>query len=105
MTLAHDANESVRAANDLRTLRSMASLGTHIARNVAAERTRRTWDQATLAAKIGAEGWSRSTVSNLELGKRRVTADDLPLLCEALEISLLQLVFGANPVDLNKLGL
>jgi transcriptional regulator with XRE-family HTH domain len=83
----------------------MASLGTHIARNVAAERTRRAWDQTTLAKKIGAAGWSRSTVSNLELGKRRVTADDLPLLCEAFDISLTQLLFGADPADLAKLRL
>jgi transcriptional regulator with XRE-family HTH domain len=83
----------------------MASLGAHIARNVAAERSRRRWDQATLAAKIGAEGWSRSTVSNLELGKRKVTADDLPLLCEAFQISLFQLMHGVDPSDLDKLRL
>jgi transcriptional regulator with XRE-family HTH domain len=83
----------------------MASLGTHIARNVAAERTRRAWDQTMLAKKIGAAGWSRSTVSNLELGKRKVTADDLPLLCEAFDISLRQLLFGVDPADLVKLRL
>jgi transcriptional regulator with XRE-family HTH domain len=83
----------------------MASLETHIARTVAAERVRRNWDQATLARKISAGGWSRSTVSNLELGKRRVTADDLPLLCEAFQISLLQLMHGVDPADIAKLRL
>jgi transcriptional regulator with XRE-family HTH domain len=83
----------------------MASLGAHIARNVAAERNRRRWDQATLADRIGVAGWSRSTVSNLELGKRKVLADDLPLLCEAFEISLLQLMHGVQPDDLAKLRL
>ena len=83
----------------------MASLGAHISRNVAAERTRRAWDQTELAKRIGAEGWSRSTVSNLELGKRKVTADDLPLLCRAFEISLLQLMLGADPNDLDELRL
>jgi hypothetical protein len=34
-----------------------------------------------------------------------VTADDLPLLCAAFEISLAQLMFGADPVDLTKLRL
>jgi transcriptional regulator with XRE-family HTH domain len=83
----------------------MASLGARIARNVAAERSRRSWDQVTLAEKIGVEGWSRSTISNLELGKRKVTADDLPLLCGAFEISLLQLMHGIEPEDLAKLRL
>jgi transcriptional regulator with XRE-family HTH domain len=95
----------MHAANALRTVRDMASLGAHIARYVAAERIRRRWDQSTLAQKIGAEGWSRSTVSNLELGKRKVTADDLPLLCEAFEISLLQLMHGVEAADLAKLRL
>jgi transcriptional regulator with XRE-family HTH domain len=72
---------------------------------VAAERTRRAWDQTTLAQRIGAKGWSRSTVSNLKLGKRKVTADDLPLLCEAFEISLPQLIFGADQADLAKFRL
>jgi len=80
-------------------------VGTHIARNVAAERTRRAWDQTTLAKRIGAKGWSRSTVSNLELGKRKVTADDLPLLCGVFEISLQQLIFGADQADLTKFRL
>ena len=83
----------------------MTSLGMRIARNVAAERTRRAWDQRSLAERIAADGWSRSTVSNLELGKRKVTADDLPLLCAAFEISLAQLMFGADPEDLTKLRL
>lgn len=58
-----------------------------------------------MADKIASQGWSRSTVSNLELGKRKVTADDLPLLCAAFEISLVQLMFGADPTDLAKLRL
>jgi ribosome-binding protein aMBF1 (putative translation factor) len=99
------AKGGMQASQCLRSVRDMASLGAHIARNVAAERTRRMWDQTQLAQRIGAEGWSRSTVSNLELGKRKVTADDLPLLCEAFEISLLQLMFGANAADLAKLRL
>jgi len=103
--LTHHANVGVQAASPLRTVRDMPSLGAHIARNVAAERTRRTWDQTQLAEKIGSEGWSRSTVSNLELGKRKVTADDLPLLCAAFGISLAQLMFGADPADLAKLRL
>jgi ribosome-binding protein aMBF1 (putative translation factor) len=103
--ITHHAKHRMLTKHDLRIVRRMASLGTHIARNVAAERTRRAWDQTALAAKIGAKGWSRSTVSNLELGKRKVTADDLPLLCAAFEISLAQLMFGAEPVDLTKLRL
>lgn len=103
--ITHHANCLVQPFGRLRTVHCVASLGTHIARTVAAERTRRNWDQATLARKIGADGWSRSTVSNLELGKRRVTADDLPLLCEVFEISLLELMHGVEPCDLAKLRL
>jgi ribosome-binding protein aMBF1 (putative translation factor) len=94
-----------RGASELRTVRDMGSLGSHIARNVAAERSRQRWDQRQLADAINREGWSRSTVSNLERGVRKVAADDLPILCAAFGIKLAKLVDGAEPADLRALGL
>jgi transcriptional regulator with XRE-family HTH domain len=99
------ANGGVQRERDLSTVRDMAALGAHIARNVAAERIRRSWDQTQLADAIAAPGWSRSTVSNLETGKRKVTADDIPLLCRAFGIPLQKLADGADPADLRAIGL
>lgn len=78
------------------------SLGDHIAANVRAERARRRWSQADLAERLG---WARSTVGDLESGRRKVTADDLPVLCLAFDVPLSDLARGADPSDLDALGL
>jgi transcriptional regulator with XRE-family HTH domain len=78
----------------------MASLGDVIANNVRAERARRRWSQVELADQLG---WSRSTVSDLEAGRRRVTADDLAPLCRAFGIALVKLTDGADEDDLSVL--
>jgi transcriptional regulator with XRE-family HTH domain len=85
---------------DLPTLPSMPSLGDVIASNVRAERARRRWQQAELADRLG---WGRSTVSDLEAGRRRVQADDLAPLCIAFNISLAKLIDGASIDDLQAL--
>jgi transcriptional regulator with XRE-family HTH domain len=82
--------------------RHMARLGDVIAGNVRAERARRGWQQADLASKLG---WSRSSVGDLEAGKRRVTANDLTPLCRAFGINFAKLVDGADADDLGALGL
>jgi transcriptional regulator with XRE-family HTH domain len=80
----------------------MPSLGDVIASNVRAERARRRWQQAELADRLG---WGRSTVSDLEAGRRRVQADDLVPLCRAFGIQLAKLVDGADRTELQVLGL
>lgn len=80
----------------------MPSLGDHIAANVRAERARRRWTQEDLAQRLG---WSRATVGDLESGRRKVAADDLPQLCGAFGVDLAELVRGGPPEDLGRLGL
>ena len=47
--------------------------------------------------------WSLGMVSDTESGRRRIGVEDLPVLCRALEIPLLQLLHGADPSDLEAL--
>jgi hypothetical protein len=44
-------------------------------------------------------------VSLLEGGKRRLCVTELPTLCRALDISLAELLTGAEPSDPEALGL
>lgn len=78
----------------------MPDFADYLARNVAAERARRRWRQADLAVRLG---WSISTVSDLENGKRVLTANDLPLLCRVFGIKLWKLADGAAEEDLDAL--
>jgi transcriptional regulator with XRE-family HTH domain len=78
----------------------MPGLGDVIAANVRGERARRRWSQAELAARLG---WARSTVGDLESGRRKVAADDLPGLCDVFGISLVELMRGAEGEDLFKM--
>lgn len=79
----------------------MVSIGDTAARNVRVERARRRWRQADLAERLG---WSLTKVSDLESGKRRVTADQLVELCTAFEITLAKLLEDADPEALRTLG-
>lgn len=78
------------------------TLGDAVAAAVRAERARLRWTQADLAQRLG---WSVSTLGELESGRRRPAVDDLPLLCEAFGVPLVELVRRATPDDLRKLGL
>jgi transcriptional regulator with XRE-family HTH domain len=78
------------------------TLGEVIARNVKAERARKGWKQDTLAARLG---MSRASLSHLESGSLKVTANHLPPLCEALGIPLSDLIRGADPDDIKRLGM
>jgi transcriptional regulator with XRE-family HTH domain len=77
-------------------------LNTVVARNVRAERARHGLRQSDLARLTG---WSVDTVSNLETGQRRVQVADLPILCRAFEIKVERLLVGAEPDDLEAMGL
>jgi transcriptional regulator with XRE-family HTH domain len=80
----------------------MPPIGDVIAANVRAERARRRWTQADLGERVG---WPRSSVSDVESGRRKVTADDLVALCVAFGVPLAKLADGANPGDLKALGI
>jgi transcriptional regulator with XRE-family HTH domain len=80
----------------------VADLGAVVANNVRAERARRHWRQEDLADRLG---WSRGSVGHLESGRRRPSVTDLPGLCSVFGISLLELLGGADPADLEALGL
>ena len=77
-------------------------LGAFVARGV---RARRVWlglGQVDVARRLGCSG---QTVSAIERGIRRVTLDDLPGLCRALDTTLPELVQGADPETLRAVGL
>lgn len=78
------------------------TLGAIIARNIRRERAGLRLDQGQLAERMGV---SRSTVSDLESGQRRITAEHLPQLCRALEVPFAKLIEGAETEDLDALGL
>ena len=69
--------------------------------NIRAERARHDWRQGDLAERLG---WSHNMVSLLEAGKRRLCVT-VPKLCRALDITLAELLAGAQPSDLEALGL
>lgn len=73
-----------------------------LARNVAAERVRRRWTQAELAAKLGV---SRGTLGGWEAGSRLISVDWLLPLCEALDVPLVKLLDGLGPSESHRLGL
>jgi transcriptional regulator with XRE-family HTH domain len=87
---------------DLLTVAGMPELGAVVARNIRAERARQGWRQRDLAERLE---WSVGMVSDTESGHRRIGMDDIPLLCRALGVPLLDLVRGADPDDLRALGL
>jgi transcriptional regulator with XRE-family HTH domain len=67
-----------------------------LARNVKAARTRRDLKQDVLAVRMKALGydeWIRQTVSNVEQGKRRLTAEEVFGLSVALDVSVTSLMF------------
>jgi transcriptional regulator with XRE-family HTH domain len=80
----------------------MPDLSAVVANNVRAERARRAWLQVELAERLG---WSIGMVSDTETGKRRIGISDMPKLCRALEVPLVELLKGGNPDDLEALDL
>jgi ribosome-binding protein aMBF1 (putative translation factor) len=79
---------------------SMSRLSDVIAANVRAERARRRWSQQELADR---SGLSRSTIADLEIGTRRITADHLPVLCRAFGVTFAEMIRGADAEDVQAL--
>ena len=73
-----------------------------LSRAVRAERVRLGLSQAELADKIGL---GRVTVSQIETGTRRLYADELDLVCEALQVPLDDLLHRAPAIVRRRLGL
>ncbi len=73
-----------------------------IAGNVRAIRARRRLPQDDLDADLG---WPRPAVLMIEAGTRRITIADAIALCSVLKVSLGELLNGAEPEDLDALGL
>jgi transcriptional regulator with XRE-family HTH domain len=73
-----------------------------IAASVRAERARLRLTQVELGERMGIAG---ATISDIETGRRAVTANDLPLLCEVFDVSLAELARRADPDDLQRLRL
>jgi len=73
-----------------------------IAGNVRAIRARRRLPQDDLDADLG---WARPAVSTVEAGATRITIADAIELCSVLKVSLGELLDGAEPEDLEALGL
>lgn len=80
----------------------MAELSYVVARNIRAERARLGLRQTDLAERMG---WIAVTVSAVETGKRQIGIAEMPALCEALGVTLVDLLRGAEPEDLRRLGL
>lgn len=71
-------------------------------RGIRAERARAGLSQEALAARLG---WSRSRLAAIELGERRMHADDLPELCAALGVNLGVLLQMAPEGERRQLGI
>jgi transcriptional regulator with XRE-family HTH domain len=80
----------------------MSRLSDVIAANVRAERARRRWSQQELADR---SGLSRSTIADLEIGTRRITADHLPVLCRAFGVTFAEMIRGADAEDVQALSI
>jgi transcriptional regulator with XRE-family HTH domain len=73
----------------------MPSYGDIVARNIRSFRSRKNIGQQMLAEKmlfLGFSAWRSQIVSKVELGQRRITADEIFGLAEALDVSLRQLL-------------
>jgi ribosome-binding protein aMBF1 (putative translation factor) len=73
-----------------------------VARAVRVERARAGLSQTALASKLG---WSRQVLTAVETGVRRLRADELPEIWDALGVSLRRLLADADRGGLSKLGL
>lgn len=80
----------------------MSTVEDALAANIRAERARRRLRQDDVAAALGC---ARSGVADMESGRRRITLNDVTVICRTLNVSLAELLRGADPDDLRALGL
>jgi transcriptional regulator with XRE-family HTH domain len=78
------------------------SLSEVIAENARSLRAARKLRQVDVAARAGL---SRSVLSVIEAGGRRITIEDILALCKGLDVTLARLLDGADRRDLHRLGL
>lgn len=73
-----------------------STLAAALARAIRAERNRVGMTQEELGERLG---WSRQTVTKIELGERQVAAHELVELCTVLDVGLMDLLSRADPRD------
>jgi putative transcriptional regulator len=100
--IRNEGTANLHTATPAPNVPGVADLGAVVANNVRAERARRKWRQEDLADRLG---WSRGSIGHLESGRRRPAVADLPQLCRVFEIPVAALFVGADPADLQSLGL
>jgi transcriptional regulator with XRE-family HTH domain len=77
------------------------ALALALARAIRAERARAGLTQAQLAERLDI---NPVTVSQIETLTRRVYLDEIPSICQALDVTLDQLLFRASPEARRRLG-
>jgi len=80
----------------------VATLHDAFANGVRAERGRRRWTQAQLAERLG---WPRNSIHEVELGRRRLTLDDIADVCRAFGMPLVELCRGGDDDAIRALGI
>lgn len=84
------------------TVADVPDLRSVLAGAIRAERLRSGLTQDQLAADLG---WSRTVITMIEARQRAVTAEELPALCRALNVTLAQLLRDADRDDRQALDL
>lgn len=79
-----------------------STLAVALSRAIRAERGRLGISQAELATRLG---WSRQVVTAIEIGDRPVAVHELPELCIALDVGLMDLLARADASDKQALRL
>lgn len=82
--------------------RGVGTLTEAAAEGIRGWRARRRLTQADLGKALGL---AARTVTDIELARRPLTLDELPVVCDALGVTLVQLLDGADEATLRKLGL
>jgi transcriptional regulator with XRE-family HTH domain len=80
----------------------VADLGRVVARNIRGERSRLGYTQEEFGKLVG---WSLSQAHDAEKGHRAIKVFEIPAICRALEVTFADLCRGAEPGDLDSLGL
>lgn len=73
----------------------MSSLTSTVAANIRGRRAVLGWRQDDLADRLG---WTQRVVSRIERGERTLDLDELARTCAVLDVTLADLLAGADPV-------